>query len=1248
MAQDNPYLIEENPYLKKQEENPYLNIAPSLEAAKSTVSVTKTTPLQTALPTGEPTAEEIAAASKPAFITKQQVMGGAAPALEAIRPTAAPAPLAPKPQPKPSKLDFKEFDVELEKLTPKRTEPTTTPIVEGEMKAAFGMYPKQPYGGRTQALGVETTASSPALLDVATQYLKVRQPNKELPKDPTQIVKNFRSSFVRGDIAKVDELTWAMNASPDEKTIARKAYELSEKLGTPLLEEVRATLNPLESPLTYASGGFGWGVKQASLRGVSTAAKIALKPSTVVAGVEGVVGASVNLTEQSTKKELGLQEEISYSQLALSTALSAGLGKVTSLSIDTAKTGFAAPVAERMEALKAAKGKTSEEFAEVDRKWLDMYGSREKEIRESIRKEGPALFGGVEEKTKARSTSLDQISPQTDTTKAVLNDTVLEDIYKVTKQLLKDNPDLRFDLNETRVTQGMINALDKASPDMLQEAAMKAGVTPADFLNTFKVTLSDAGAVLQKSSTMAKFVQTLSVGDPELEMLVNRLYKSTTGIQYFSDKVAQAVSKVIDISVGLSTAAPSTAIANGLSAAVTMSLKTAGDIAESSIVKPTARVIEAKTGKSSLWNASMTRAADVIDDTVVNAGRMVNDLNGSPIPLTKERIQTDMGQIISDSFYLFTKMADGGFTAEMTDVLTKNTPRLSNMMTHMSTDINLGGVPQLINNLNAGNVAVDAAVRRPIFIDSVYRRMQELGFDYEEFVASGRPVPLKVLSAAAEDAMKMTFSYEFKNLKQLGEKGFEASAESAAAALLDVARTNPYVGSLKGLTVPFLRYTMNAIRYTYRMAPLVSGYAGKQELEQAAKLRDEGKMIEAAMMSYDGKRKVMDNIVGTSAVIAAMAYRDGTVQANQYRDQDGNIKDGSNFSPLVQIWALADVTKMMKDVVKRYWYTLKMTPEERVTEAAALKEKYTALDTKNPERQEIVDQYELMIGRLRNVDGGKITEILTGMGRAAGTQRSFIDNLRDTVEDGLSDTKLKDLAYGAGQTIARFDNVLNPIWEAWNAFTNDMRIVETKAETPMESKIGVAGQALLAPVLAPVPGAKSMFPSKPSVFKEEEQRVPLIARQFLGIKPEVPTTKIENELVRLGIQPYRAYKTSGNRDYDMVHIKESQKLLKMMVESEIDSSRYKKASMNTQSKMVNDKIKEVFNITKPIADAKFQGKSPDKAIDIAYDKLPKAVRQSAEDIFFEKEGRRPETPKEKQAIMFGGSAYAKGGLASRR
>ena len=733
-------------------------------------------------------------------------------------------------------------------------------------------------------------------------------------------------------------------------------------------------------------------------------------------------------------------------------------------------------------------------------------------------------------------------------------------------------------------------------------------------------------------------------------MLVNRLYKSTTGIQYYSDKVAQFVSKSIDVSVGLSTAAPSTAIANGLAAAVTMSLKTAGDIAQSSVVKPLAKAYEAKTGKPSLWNTSINKAADIIDDTVVTAGRMVNDLNGSPIPLTVDRIRTDMGQVIADSFYLFTKMADGGFTAEMTDVLTKNTPRLSNMMTHISTDVDLGALPKLINNLNAGNVAVDAAVRRPIFVDSVYRRMQELGFDYEEFVASGRPVPLKVLSAAAEDAMKMTFSYEFKNVKQLGEKGFEASMESAAAAMLDVARTNPYVSSLKGLTVPFLRYTMNAIRYSYRMAPPVSGIAGMQELRQAAKLRDEGNMIEAAMMSYDGKRKVMDNMVGTAAVIAAMAYRDPTLQANQYRDQDGNVRDGSNLSPLVQIWALADVTKMMKDTGKRYWYTLKMTPEERLAESKSIKEKYLAMDTNNPERQELVDQYELMTGRLRNIDGGKISEVLLGMGRAAGTQRSFIDNLRDTVEDGWSDTKLKDLAYGAGQVVARYDNVLNPLWEAWNAFSGDMRIVETKAETSMESKIGTTGQALLAPVLAPIPGAKSMFPSKPSVFKEEEQRVPLIARQFLGIKPEVPTTKIENELIRLGVQPYRAYKTSGNRDYDMVHIKESQGLLKSLMTAEVESDSYKKMSMNNQTNRVNTVMKQVFDITKPIADAKFQGKSPDKAIEMAYDKLPKVMRQGAEDVFFESKGRRPETPAEKELIINGAyttTNYAKGGLVSQ-
>jgi hypothetical protein len=1245
MAQENPYLIEENPYLKKEEENPYLNIAPKpqqpIRAAAPTLTPSK----------DEPTAAELEAASKPAFMTKQQVMGNAAPALEAIRPKekdAAPSLTATQPA-KPR--DFSALDEEIAKATPNKR-PMLLPADSRktrQMVAPSLTNPQVPEDSFTP----EKAAKLPNTVQLMSEYLQIRQPNKQHAKDPVGIAKEFRSSFVRGDFATVDELTWALNATPAQKEVAAKAYEISDKLGTPIMEEVRAVINPLESPTTYLSGIVGMAAKQTAVHGVKTGLRMSMKPSTQIAAVEGALGTAQNLVQQKTKVEIGIKDEISYAELALSAGLSAIVGKVTSLPLDTAKTGIFEPTAQRMEKLVAEKGKTLDEISDLDKQWLDQYAKREKEVVAGIREETPALFESTDVKRGIREGTLDKISAQTDTTKAILNDQTLTDIYKVTKELFKANPELRPNLKETKITQGIVDALSQAGPDDIQAAAARAGVTPADFLETFKVSLSDAGQVLQQASQMSKFVQNLSNADPELEKVVNRLYNKTGGIQYWSDKIMQPVASATGLSVAAAVLAPATSVVNAFSAAYMVALKTAGDVVEKGIVGPIAKGLGAAskkiTGKES--GVTIEQAADLLDDTVVNVGRMTNDAGGFTVPLVRDRSPTNMADVVADSFFLTKSMMDAGWTGEMADQLLKDHPRLNNMLTHIGAESEERGASKIMNNLQALNIAVDAMVRKPVFIDSVRNRMKDIGLDYEEFVANKRPIPLSIAQKAADDAMKATMTYTFKSKQQLGESGFEASAEHGAYLIQNAIKTNVYLKAGSDLALPFSRFMLNAVRQSYRMT-FVSGIGAAMEQVQISKLRKEGKVLEAASMSYDTRRKFIDSAIGTAAIGAIMATRDGTLQTAQYRDQDGNIRDGSPLSPVVQLMVLADVGDLMKDMSKQFWYTLTMTPKERLDEAKKFQEEALTLDKNDPRRQDLLDQYELMgLGRFRNINGAKTMEVLTGMGRQSAFQDTIIDKVVAITEEGLSSTKLKDVAYSMGQAASRFDNVLNPFYEFINAIRGDMRVVESKGSTAMEPVIGELGQSFVAPIASAIPGLKEMYSDKPRPLdaSKEPDRLPLVTRQVLGIRPSLPTTSTENEVNRLGIELFRVYKSSGNRDFDALHINESKGLIDTLLTEKFKQSNYAKESMNTQQQDTKEVIAQAFEIMKPVADAKYMGKDMDKAVDIAYSKMPKGVKNSAVDKFVKRnEGRSPSTVTDKLAILQGAYKFAKGGLASRR
>lgn len=1201
--------------------------------------------------TGEPTAAELEAASKPAMITKRQVLGSDATALEAARAkqqAVAPSLTAAQPV-KPR--DFSAVDEELAKATAK-TRPMLLPADSKktrQMAAPSLTNPQVPEDSFTP----EKAAQLPNTVKLMSDYLQIRQPNKQHAKDPVGIAKEFRSSFVRGDFATVDELTWALNASPEQKEIAAKAYEVSDKLGTPILEEVRAVLNPVESPSTYLSGIVGMAAKQTAVRGVKTAVMMGMKPSTQIAAVEGALSAGQSAVKQKTQVELGIKDEISYAELAVSAGLSATLGKVTSLPLDKAKTGIFEPTAKRMEKLVEEKGKTLDEISDLDKQWLDQYARREKEVVAGIREDTPALFESADVKRGIREGTLDKISAQTDTTKAVLNDQTLTDIYKVTKELFKANPELRPNLKETKITQGIVDALSKAGPDDIQAAAARAGVTPADFLETFKVSLSDAGQVLQQASQMSKFVQNLSNADPELEKVVNRLYKQTSGIKYRSYTAAEKVADFTGLSVAAAVLAPATTVVNAFSVAYMVALKTAGDVVEKGLIKPAARGLGAVSKKITGKEAGVTidQAADLMDDTVVNVGRMTNDAGGFVVPLVRDREPTNMADVVADSFFLTKSMLDAGWTNEMADVLLKDHPRLNNMLTHIGAESDERGVSKLMNSLQALNIAVDAMVRKPALVDSIRNRMRDIGLDYEEFAANKRPIPLSIAQKAADDAMKMTMTYTFKSKEQLGEQSFESIAEHNAYLIQNAIKTNVVLKAGTDLLLPYSRFMLNAVRQTYRMTPF-SGVGAAKEFAQIRRLRKEGKILEANSMSYDTRRKAIDSAIGTAAIGAIMATRDGTLQTAQYRDQDGNIRDGSPLSPVVQLMVLADVTSLMKDMSKHFWYTLTMTPEERLVEAEKFQKEALTLDKNDPRRQDLLNQYELMgLGRFRNINGTKTMEVLTGMGRQSAFQDTIVDKVVAITEEGLTNPKLKDAAYNVGQTASRFDNVLNPFYEFIDAVKGDMRVVESKGSTAMEPVIGELGQAFVAPIAAGVPGLKEMYSDKPRPLDvgKEPDRLPLITRQVLGIRPSLPTTATENEVNRLGIELFRVYKSSGDRDFDALHINESKNLIDTLLTEKFKQPDYAKESMNTQKQDAREVIAQAFQIMKPVAEAKYMGKDMDKAVDIAYGKMPKDAKASAVDKFVKRnQGRQPTTVTDKLSILQGAYKFAKGGLASRR
>ena len=1086
-------------------------------------------------------------------------------------------------------------------------------------------------------VSVSDIASQKDKLNIIQRYMKERFPNKPMPKEPVKLVEEFQRSQAKNDFELGYELTWALNAKPEQKEVARQAYGVAKELGTTFTQELGAVLT---SPSTLVGPGAGWAVKQALLKpAVVGATKRVLAISGTTAGVEAAAAGTKDIIEQKTEVALELKKEIDYGQTAMTVGLAAALGGVSegigiaAIKVEQTPTRIASLIQRR-----SAPAVTDEQT----QTFLRQFAERERTVATNRE----PLFADSFERRATRQATLDRIDEPTDVTEAVLNEQTISDIFSVVKQIYVDNPLLRPDLNQVRITQAVADTLRNTDVDTIQQAAARAGVNNREFLDTFMVTLSQAGATLKEASTLSQYLRKAVQGDPDLERSVNYMSKASSGISTLLGTGARGLSAGAGVSVGASTLALSTAVLNAVGVAGSVGIKT---------------------------------AVDLVDSVYRTTGRMVYDVNtaggllgGGLRVLTRDRIKEDTSEAFRSSFYVLTRMVDAGYTRELSNLMLRNQPRLESLISNIGAEVDNRGMPawltKTMDTLNVANRSVDALVRRPFFVQSVKERLDALGLDVEDFIANNKPIPVAILKDAVDDAMKLTFSYQFR---KTGEKSIEGYAESAAFTMLRAIEQNPLYGTLGKLTVPFLPFYLNAIRHMYRSTPIVSQLAAnidtkkaREKLQESIRLRDEGNIkeaeiryAEAAGLTYEAKKKTIESYVGLGALAYFVDNRleNSDIEAHQRRDSDGNVKDASGLFPYVNYSYLAEAMLLARDLGQSLWYTMTMTEEERLEEAAKLRKQASSLALNDEGRQALLLKADkLGLNRVRKFDPQKFMEVMTGQGRASLTQNTTIQKIVDWFEDGFTTDFGKKAGSSVGDFIGRFDNVLNPIYDVINAARDDYRVVDSRA--PVEG-MGAFTGSMAASLMAPIPGARDLLEERPSLFQTTPQQLPRFLRQLQGERPSTPTSLAENELARLRIPSFSLYKTTGDRTLDNLTIKEAAPLVKATVDDLVNKDEnYPKLSINGQREAMQTRITTAINIAKQKAQEKYMETNPEDNINRLYDRLSKQKKDAAVDLFIQTEKRRPKSLRDKLRIIHGefdvaeaiGKDFNKGGFVLRR
>ena len=1074
-------------------------------------------------------------------------------------------------------------------------------------------------------------ARDPERVQDVRKFFAIRYPNLAAPKSDLALMKKFSELQAKSDIAYVEDITWALNANDEQKKAAYMVSDLAANITTPLTSEVGALL---KSPSTYVGGIPGLVVKKVVGKTALSAIQRVAAVSVAASVGEGTVAAGVNLLKQKGEtllsfeytddkgevKTASVRDDISYAEAGLVAGVAAVLGGVGGVFL-----GKGVSAKEQMADLMVRKRDPSATNAAIE-SFKEQFANREKELyREPI-------FASAAEREAARFSSLDaNLMQMEEGTNSVLNKESIDLLHRTARQLFADNPELiPVDFDKKSIATVIAEVLEKESSDTIQQAAARAGISEQQFLEAFKVTGSEAATVLQANSAMAKFLNKLVDGsgavDPDLEKLINRMVNAGRGKVNAPSEFGVWLRKGTDASVGGAVAGLPTLIANVGGLTATIGIRTTVD----------------------LINASMRTLDGML-------GAMRGD-----VPLKNFSIKEPIGQLINDGFRVIGHLLDNGYSQELFTAATKYNPRIKNLLLQASPEGERDSMNRFVTAINVMNRSVESFIRKPVFVASLRNRMDDLNLDFESFIANDKPIPAGLLELAAKDTLDVTFSSAFRK----GGVGVEGGVEEGVAVVVNAINSNNYFKTFANFTFPFFRFALSSLKYSYQLTPASAAIGGRTLLKEAASLEKlaakttkkaeaAGLRAEAAGLRYQAKQKIITSGIGLGLIAYASEVRrdNADLPMTQVRSKSGEVYDTAPYAPYSNILAIGEAVNHLMDMGKSMWYTFGMTPEERKEEAVKFRTQANSLAVNEEGRQALVDKADLLeYFNLRDFDQETFGQVILGMGRMAGTQKSLVDSVTEVFESGIGGEEGLDMLRATGRItgdfLSRFDNVLNPVYDVINAMRGDLRSVDSKDAPALGA--GAFVDEMVNSLSAPMPVLRDRLRDRPSLFDEGTQQVPTAARYVSGVKANAPTTDIENELLRLGVEPYKVLPKDKDRSVRNKIIVIAQPIVTANARERLNDPNYQRLSMDEQRKTMEDVIRKATNEAKEDVEDNL---TEEEQTNRQYKRLPKRTKDAAEDNFVRVTGRRPTTLEDKQDILNknfeDANDFARGGLATQ-
>jgi len=665
----------------------------------------------------------------------------------------------------------------------------------------------------------------------------------------------------------------------------------------------------------------------------------------------------------------------------------------------------------------------------------------------------------------------------------------------------------------------------KVTEDLLS-TLKKYNVTPEDFASAMGATVSDGARVLQPFSYVSNLTKTMAGTDKETQKFLDTFYTehyNPSGVSWALDGFLN-LERTSKIWV---TSALSTTSVNVMGAMGALTMQTAANVFESIFQR----------GIKAL------------------AVSMGND---------PKVLKINEPKSIGEIFSTWTKLVNYGMTSEVTDAIFKFNPiakrRLINTLAIGEGDKKLNQVNRFLASLNLG---ADALFRKSAFVTSIESELKYLGKDlYKDYLKKDIPIPNEVLKKSTEDAMRATFSFQFKADKNTKINQFigEKWGNDIARGFIKTFENAPFAS----FVVAFPRFVANAINYQYRysplgqlsgMADLLTGLTGRpySGLGLTAKQLTADKR---ATLVKKGSEAFSKGFVGTTALYAAVQYR---MQPENRERNWWNLKigdtvfDARTFFPIAPYFAVAELIVRMGDLAGDA-NVKKLEPSlEGVFESVA------GLKAKD------LDLFPDYLVR-------------------------FFNDIRDGL---LVDRGKEYLAQGAFDFLGRFLQPIKPIRE----YTEGLSFEGLMARDPNDIDIDIytgekEGNILIEslsnhfknklPNVVDNYGKDSLEKAKQYFVAGPPSQAGRYFSNFMGLKITREQTKIEREVERLGITPWKmkVFRPTGIKAFDNVVVANGLYFFEKEASFLLKSKKYQNAIPEEQKGMLKKAIGESFKNAK--------------------------------------------------------------------